>query len=197
MRPIRVPDGVAARARRHGASRRRPGRPVTILLGAVALVAVGAGGSFWLMKHRAAQAEIAKIAPASNGTPRSPTVKGHGKPIAKGTERFQFYNMLPKVEVAVPPVESRAATSAEPQPVQTPGVYVLQAGSYATYAEAEQLRARLTRLGIHADIQQVAVDERPYHRVRIGPVENLAELNRLRRQLRDARIEAGLIRIGD
>jgi cell division protein FtsN len=41
------------------------------------------------------------------------------------------------------------------------------------------------------------VDTDVWHRVRIGPINNLDELNRVRKQLEAADVDALLIRVGD
>ena len=46
-------------------------------------------------------------------------------------------------------------------------------------------------------MQKVSVDTETWHRVRIGPITNLDELNRLRARLREADINALVIRVGD
>jgi cell division protein FtsN len=50
---------------------------------------------------------------------------------------------------------------------------------------------------VHAKVQRVAVDTDVWHRVRIGPINNLDELNRVRKQLEAADVDALLIRVGD
>jgi cell division protein FtsN len=82
-------------------------------------------------------------------------------------------------------------------PVERPGVYVLQAGSYRNQADAERVRDQLARQGIDAKVQRVAVDADVWHRVRIGPVSKLEELNKLRKQLQAADVDALVIRVGD
>jgi cell division protein FtsN len=76
---------------------------------------------------------------------------------------------------------------------------VLQAGSYRNEAEANRRRAQLALQGITAkvQVQRVAVDADVWHRVRIGPISNLDELNKLRRQLQAADVDALVIRVGD
>jgi cell division protein FtsN len=76
-------------------------------------------------------------------------------------------------------------------------VYVLQAGSYRNEADANRRRAQLALQGIPATVQRVAVDADVWHRVRIGPISNLDELNKKRRQLQAADIDALVIRVGD
>jgi cell division protein FtsN len=46
-------------------------------------------------------------------------------------------------------------------------------------------------------VQRVAVDDDVWHRVRIGPISDLTELNRLRARLRAADLDAMLIRVGE
>jgi cell division protein FtsN len=71
--------------------------------------------------------------------------------------------------------------------------YVLQVGSYRSAAEAEQVRARLARAGISAQVQRIADGSRTWNRVRIGPLSD-AELARVREHLRTANIRALVIR---
>jgi hypothetical protein len=120
---------------------------------------------------------------------------GSGKP----AERYDFYKMLPNFEVVVPEKDKdvRRDLPAAPK-IERPGVYVLQAGSYRNEAEAERRRAQLALQGIvDAKVQRVAVDADVWHRVRIGPISNLDELNKLRRQLQAADVDALVIRVGD
>jgi len=111
--------------------------------------------------------------------------------------RFTFYDMLPKFEVIIPEVEGDVAQDSAIEVVQDPGLYVLQAGSFSELADADRRRAELALLGIESVIQRVAIDDRTYHRVRIGPIENLDRLNLIRDQLRQADIDVLRIRLGD
>lgn len=111
--------------------------------------------------------------------------------------QFDFYEMLPKFEIVIPEQDLDARPDVTPAAVEVPGAYVLQAGSFSTFDDADRMKARLALLGVIARIQKVSVDDRDYHRVRIGPVEDLAELNRTREKLRDARVEVLVIRVAD
>jgi cell division protein FtsN len=51
--------------------------------------------------------------------------------------------------------------------------------------------------GIDAKVQRVAVDADVWHRVRIGPITKLDDLNKLRKQLQAADVDALVIRVGD
>jgi cell division protein FtsN len=119
---------------------------------------------------------------------------GSGKP----AEKYDFYKMLPNFEVVVPEkdkdVKHDLPAAAK---IERPGIYVLQAGSYRNEADADRRRAWLALQGIDAKVQRVAVDADVWHRVRIGPIGNLDELNKLRRQLQAADVDALVIRVGD
>ena len=51
--------------------------------------------------------------------------------------------------------------------------------------------------GISSNIQRVTVNDREYHRVVIGPTDDLDELNMLRSRLRAAKIDVLRIRLSD
>ncbi len=57
---------------------------------------------------------------------------------------------------------------------------MLQVGSYRNRPDAERLRDKLAKLGIDASMQHVAIDADEWHRVRIGPISDLAKLNATR-----------------
>lgn len=111
--------------------------------------------------------------------------------------RFDFYEILPKFEVVVPEVESQARPDRVATSVGDPGSYVLQAGSFRASGDAERMRANLALLGIESRIQKVTIDTNDFHRVRIGPMSDLEQLNGVRRRLWDAEIEVLLIKVPD
>ncbi len=111
--------------------------------------------------------------------------------------RFDFYNLLPKFEVVIPEQERDVRVETSPQAVVEPGVYVLQAGSFSAFEDADRRRATLALLGIESKIQRVTIDDKTYHRVRIGPIDDLDQLNVLRNRLREAEIDVLRIRLGD
>ena len=77
------------------------------------------------------------------------------------------------------------------------GTYVLQAGSYRNFADADRIRAQLALQGIESKVQKVSVDSDTWHRIRVGPISNLDELNRMRQILRKADVDVLVIRVGD
>ncbi|MES1196231.1 MAG: SPOR domain-containing protein [Steroidobacter sp.] len=117
---------------------------------------------------------------------------------AQDNTHYDFYDVLPKFEVVVPnqkkdpkkPGDSAAGS------IDTPGTYVLQVGSWRNFADADRVRAQLALQGIESNIQKVSVDADTWHRVRIGPITDLKKLEDTRRKLREAQIDAMVIRMG-
>jgi cell division septation protein DedD len=131
----------------------------------------------------------------SQGGPGS--VGGPSGPNEEKEKRFTFYDILPNVEVVTPEQAPETETDTAPQAVIEPGLYVLQAGSFSTNADADRRRAELALHGIESITQRVKVNDRNYHRVYIGPTDDLDELNMLRSRLRAAKIDVLRIRLSD
>lgn len=112
-------------------------------------------------------------------------------------KQYDFYEMLPKFEVVVPEREKVESPGARSAAIKDPGAYVLQAGSYHNFADADRMRAQLALQGIESQIQRVSIDKDTWHRVRIGPMGDLGELNRTRDKLRQADIDTIVLRVGD
>lgn len=111
--------------------------------------------------------------------------------------RFDFYDMLPNFEVIIPEQEKEVSTDTTARAVVTPGVYVLQVGSFTEYADADRRRAQLALQGIESKIERVVIEDKTYHRVRIGPIDDLERLNVLRTRLHAAGMDVLRIRLGD
>jgi len=111
--------------------------------------------------------------------------------------RFTFYDVLPNFELTVPDKRTEVEADIEPAAIVEPGVYVLQAGSFSANQDADRRRAELALQGIESHIQRVKINDKNYHRVYIGPTEDLDELNMLRSRLRAAKVDVFRIRISD
>jgi cell division protein FtsN len=160
----------------------------------------------WFSDRRAAPAPAPAREPASmesalddNGETAAAATDEPDKPGEEPKKsRFDFYEMLPAFEVEVTEEEaSPAPGTPEPRAVVEPGVYVLQAGSFSRYADADRRRAELALQGIESNIQKVTIGDKTYHRVNVGPTDDLDELNMLRSRLRAAQIDVLRIRMGD
>ena len=159
-------------------------------------------GVIYVADHRTGETPPAeRPIPRRTGVENNPTASGSadatgGDATSPVEGKYDFYHMLPKFEVVVPEKE-RGTRVAPAAPIDRPGVYFLQAGSYHDLNEAERTRAQLGKLGVDATVQRVSVDTDVWHRVRIGPIRDLAKLNRLRGVLRQSDLDALVIRVDD
>jgi cell division septation protein DedD len=115
---------------------------------------------------------------------------------AGAVDRYDFYEGLPKFEVVVPEKEHGARVDAAAR-ISRPGTYFLQAGSYRNVEDANRIQAQLARQNISANVQRVALDADVWYRIRIGPIKELDQLNRVRQQLQAAEIVSLVIRVDD
>jgi cell division protein FtsN len=160
---------------------------------------LGVAGIVYIKDHRP-DAQIARLA-------KTDKKKFHGseapeaEPADSGAEEpaksYAFYDMLPKFEVVVPEKEKDVRPDIKSVPETRRGTYVLQAGSYKNFADADRMRAKLALQGVESKVQKVSVDNDTWHRIRIGPISKLDELNRLRQILRKADVDVLVIRVGD
>lgn len=108
--------------------------------------------------------------------------------------KFDFYTILPELEVAIPE-QDLLDVFKDNQSKKIKHHFILQAGSFRKFAEADRLRALLVLEGIEANIQKVKINENDtWHRVRIGPLTTSKELNKTRRRLRDLGIASIVIK---
>lgn len=108
---------------------------------------------------------------------------------------FDFYTMLPGIEVVVPEDEARGRTARGGDAAALPpGRYWIQAGSFRRYPDADRRKAELALLGLGSSIQEVAIDGQTWHRVRIGPLPDAAQAEATRRRLADSGIAALALR---
>ncbi|HTV50781.1 MAG TPA: SPOR domain-containing protein [Steroidobacteraceae bacterium] len=162
---------------------------VGLMVGAVAAAAVLG------LAHREPRA--APESPHPEAHRIAPADPAAAEAASSSAERYDFYQMLPHFEVVVPEKERDVRRDIPAAKVERPGVYVLQAGSYRDEAEADRVAKQLALQGIAAKVQRVAVDNDVWHRVRVGPISDLDELNRVRKKLQDADLDALVIRVGD
>lgn len=111
---------------------------------------------------------------------------------AKSSERrFDFFTVLPEMEVVVPEQElsQDALPAGDSKDANTNASYILQVGSFRRAADADQMKASLALLGHVANVQVVTVNGETWHRVRIGPVTGARLADEKRRVLQDNGIE--------
>ena len=131
-----------------------------------------------------------------------------------GKPRFEFYTLLPEMEVAVPEGELQAAAARErakpaaqpatstpaaasaPSAAPVASTFMMQVASFKTLQDADRLKANLALVGLVASIQTVSVNgEVTYFRVRVGPYTDLARLNEARERLREQNFEPLVLKV--
>ena len=147
--------------------------------------------------------------------PKEPDQAVADKP-APPKKTFDFYSVLPEMEVVIPDAELSAKARAEQQrqqmaaaqaqngagtttpqttsPVPTAGDtgarYVLLAGSYSEPRSADEAKAKLALLGIVAKVQPVTINGRTWNRVMVGPYSNASETEAAKKTLADNGVKA-------
>jgi cell division protein FtsN len=159
----------------------------------VVLLAVLGGGAwyYWTQREEAPD----KVPEAPKPVPKPAPVESE-KPV-EAPDRFEFYDSLPQAEVPIAQDGAAPSAGISLPPVVAPGTYVIQAGAFPEFADADAVKARLALLGVVAEIQSADADGRRFHRVRIGPIDDLDKLNRLRNRLRQNRIEFMVIPVAE
>jgi cell division protein FtsN len=111
---------------------------------------------------------------------------------------FDFYDMLPNLDVEVFEA-ARPPTRATPPParVETPGIYILQAGSFSQLGDADRRKAEISLLGVRSEIKKGSANGRTVYRVYTDPMQNPDEVNTVSSQLTGAGIEILLKRVSD
>lgn len=127
----------------------------------------------------------------------------------KPRRSYDFYQVLPEMEVVIPDAELSATARAEqtqreqtdstsaPPTISDSNVrYVLQAGSYPAASAAEEAKAKLALSGFFAQVQPVTINGKTWHRVRLGPFASASELETSKRRLADLGINAIALKEG-
>jgi cell division protein FtsN len=164
------------------------------------VVAVGV----YLFDRRPAARLAQEAAPMTRDEAPAPAKPAPASAAQDAETLFVFYEMLPKFEVVIPEEQVGAAApaagpgaAAATGPVDKPGAYILQAGSFRNHADADRVRALIAMQGVESKIQKVTIDRDTWHRVRVGPITNLKQLEDTRSKLRNARIDALVIKVGE
>jgi cell division protein FtsN len=104
---------------------------------------------------------------------------------------FDFYTILPSVEVVIPDHEIKTRIREEKIGVgdQT-AKYIMQAGSFRDSPDADELKAKLTTMGIESRIEKAQVGEVMWYRVKVGPYAGMTSVMAIKSQLRSQGIDA-------
>ena len=103
--------------------------------------------------------------------------------------QFDFYNILPELEIVIPDSELQRADSGEQH------TYYLQVGSFRRSDDAEARKAELLLLNFVPTVQIVTIDgNQTWHRVRLGPFTERRRVDQASRRLQDNGIDFIMLR---
>lgn len=110
--------------------------------------------------------------------------------------KFDFYTILPGSESKVTtddvkPGNEQAQTAAPP-------AYYLQVGAFQSEEDADNMKAKLALQGFEAVVQTATIpDKGVWHRVRVGPLNNLDEINKAKNELAAGGFKTDLIKVNN
>lgn len=132
-----------------------------------------------------------------------------GKKPAPPKKTYDFYSVLPEMEVVIPDAELSAKAKAEqlrqqqaaaqaanpanstPAPAaEASARYVLLAGSYTDPRAADEAKAKLALLGIVTKVQTITINGKVWNRIMVGPYPNASETEAAKKTLTDNGIKA-------
>lgn len=185
-KPRRTPRRLTASSPRKGSG------VITGLLVGLALGAILAAGSAWLLTRSSPfQTPHQVAAPIGvNAEPIALPGKPGDRPVT-ATRDFDFYTVLPRGEgAALPP----PATTTTGQPTPRAERLYLQVGAFENPAEADNMKALLALNGIEAVAQRAKLDDgRIVHRVRVGPFARPEDMTSVRARLAAAGVSGNVV----
>lgn len=133
-----------------------------------------------------AKVVVLDAAPAAAATP--PTTVAATAPVAKPAPPTAQVATTPTTTTPKPsspaaPIAAPTPPAPTPKPAAAGVGFAVQLGAFSAEAEAGKLRDRARAAGFNAFVEQVRTDKGTLSRVRVGPVADRAEADRLKAQL--------------
>lgn len=98
--------------------------------------------------------------------------------------RYDFYTILEQAEVVVPDYEIKTRVREERVGKAKATRYMIQAGSFREFSEADKLRARLALMGMESRVEKAKVGDVIWHRVKMGPFTRSTSVSNIKERLR-------------
>ena len=110
---------------------------------------------------------------------------------SKDDNKFDFYTILPETESTVTEKEIKESTLTIKK-----DNYFLQVGAFQDEADADNMKAKLALQGFETVVQTAAIPEKGvWHRVRVGPLNDIEQINKIRGELTTNGFNADLIKV--
>lgn len=104
-------------------------------------------------------------------------------------------NATTAAHAATAPASAAAPTAASNAAVtEDKYIYFLQIGAFKEQADAEGARAKMALLGLEAKVSEKAGDTGTLYRVRIGPFNQMDEVNKMRSKMTENGVDAAIVR---
>ena len=181
----------------------------------IGLVLIGLGGSiFGYIKSNKQEIAVATQAEPSELSIASPLEASSALP-SPPKPKYDFYTVLPERKLVIPhselqqrqrvstrdldPINPQIVTMTTKPSIETAAApskqaskrYLIQAGSFRSYSEADRAKAAIAMLGIRARIEKgTDADGNIWNRVRLGPYEDPAQMQAMRERLKENGIDA-------
>lgn len=172
-----------------------------LFIGFILGLAVAAGIAIYLLKTPIPFLDKPK--PSDKPAPVGQNLKDAPNPAQKddGKPRFDFYRILPGQEEPISNEQLKQAAAREKAgkaEIEPKEIYLLQAGSFQSPADADNLKAKLALLGLEANVEATNIPEKGVmYRVRLGPYDRIEEINRVRGLLAQNGIDPSLVKVRD
>ncbi|THB70382.1 MAG: hypothetical protein D6B28_09445 [Gammaproteobacteria bacterium] len=183
--------------------------PVKLVCIAILLVGGFVYGLYYLSQKPATPTKVRSVPTIKqkNSNKSVNKIKGtpkqkESKPKENDRPRFEFYTILPEMEVVIPEEElvdenkidetTNIKHVSKEKFVQDK--LLLQAGSFKNFNDADRLKAKLALIGLEAEIHNVHIGKNKWHRVRIGPFKTLVDINETRVRLAENNIQTIIIK---
>ena len=124
--------------------------------------------------------------PTKNDLPQAENPDG-----SKPDNKFDFYTILPETESTVTEQEIKNTEKSVKK-----DSYFLQVGAFPDEADADNMKAKLALQGFEAVVQTATIPEKGvWHRVRVGPLNDVDQINKVRGELTTSGFNADLIKV--
>ena len=144
--------------------------------------------------------QISQTLSNKSGAEKATTSTEKQKPEVKPGPKmpqFDFYTILPEKEVVVPEYEIKTRTREERVGKAKETHYIMQAGSFKTFKEADRLRTKLASMGMDSKVQKAKVGSMNWYRVKMGPYTRTVSVNTIRARLRQNGIDVIIMETGN
>ncbi|NOX93141.1 MAG: SPOR domain-containing protein [Gammaproteobacteria bacterium] len=161
-----------------------------LLIGLLVALLVYLRDDLRIASERTTQAPVVE---KSQPAPKQTTTSNKSGEQTDKKPRFDFYNLLPEMEVFIPPQE--LATERERKTAESI-TYYLQVGSFRRTEDADRMRAQLALNNVESHIQRVTInDSQTWYRVRVGPFQSARKMDIVRNRLRTQSIDPIVLKV--